>query len=66
MRKSSSESIAGRGYTPQVSKHLRVLREVGVVGVRDAGRPKHLVYKAWTTPRARQALVERQARTSGS
>ena len=25
---------------PQVSKHLRVLREVGAVGVRDAGRQR--------------------------
>ena len=25
---------------PQVSKHLRVLREVGVVGVRDVGRQR--------------------------
>jgi DNA-binding transcriptional ArsR family regulator len=25
---------------PQVSKHLRVLREVGLVGVRDAGRQR--------------------------
>jgi DNA-binding transcriptional ArsR family regulator len=26
---------------PQVSKHLRVLREVGAVDVRDEGRPIH-------------------------
>src|SRR5829696_5547160 len=34
-----NDLVAALGMTqPQVSKHLRVLREVGVVQVRDAGR----------------------------
>jgi DNA-binding transcriptional ArsR family regulator len=33
--------VSATGLTqPQVSKHLRVLREVGVVAVRDAGRQR--------------------------
>ncbi len=37
--RSVSELVAGLGLSqPQVSKHLRVLREVGAVHVRDDGR----------------------------
>ena len=32
---------------PQVSKHLRVLREVGVVGVREDGRQRLYSVNAW-------------------
>lgn len=36
-----NELVAALGMTqPQVSKHLRVLKEVGLVGVRDAGRQR--------------------------
>src|ERR1700753_142180 len=39
--RSVNELVAGRGLTqPQVSKHLRVLREVGAVYVREAGRKR--------------------------
>ena len=38
---SVNELVARLGLAqPQVSKHLRVLREVGLVGVRDAGRQR--------------------------
>ena len=37
--RSVNDLVAELGVTqPQVSKHLRVLREVGAVGVRDEGR----------------------------
>ena len=36
-----NDLVAGLGLAqPVVSKHLRVLREVGLVGVRDAGRQR--------------------------
>jgi DNA-binding transcriptional ArsR family regulator len=36
-----NDVVSALGLTqPQVSKHLRVLREVGVVSVRDAGRQR--------------------------
>jgi DNA-binding transcriptional ArsR family regulator len=36
-----NELVAALGMTqPQVSKHLRVLKEVGLVAVRDAGRQR--------------------------
>jgi DNA-binding transcriptional ArsR family regulator len=36
-----NELVGATGLTqPQVSKHLRVLREVGAVAVRDAGRQR--------------------------
>lgn len=36
-----NELVVGLGLgQPQVSKHLRVLREVGVVGVREEGRQR--------------------------
>jgi DNA-binding transcriptional ArsR family regulator len=39
--RSVNEIVAALGLTqPQVSKHLRVLREVGVVEVREAGRQR--------------------------
>ena len=39
--RSVSELVVAVGMTqPQVSKHLRVLREVGVVRVREAGRQR--------------------------
>ncbi len=39
--RSVGELVAVSGLTqPQVSKHLRVLREVGAVQVRDAGRQR--------------------------
>ena len=39
--RSVGELVDGLGIAqPQVSKHLRVLREVGLVAVRDAGRQR--------------------------
>ena len=44
-----NELVALMGLTqPQVSKHLRVLREVGLVGVRDDGRQR--VYRLDSRP----------------
>ena len=41
---SVNEVVRALGFAqPQVSKHLRVLREVGVVDVRDEGR--HRLYR---------------------
>lgn len=39
--RSVNELVEGLGFTqPQVSKHLRVLREVGLVTVREEGRQR--------------------------
>ncbi|HYH61692.1 MAG TPA: metalloregulator ArsR/SmtB family transcription factor [Solirubrobacterales bacterium] len=40
--RSVNELVEALGFTqPQVSKHLRILREVGLVTVREEGRQRH-------------------------
>ena len=50
---------------PQVSKHLKVLREVGAVDVRDSGRQR--LYRLVELPRAERHVLtlELPAGTSG-